>query len=145
MASRRNPSVSKVQLLMHLRECHQWAAKACDRNARLISKPFVSPCLPVQQHVHRSQLYVADLQYLVDELNTHAQEMDELKEIIVAQIDLSDKRRNRNIGMFIAMYVPLAFATVRMRSGVGYVIQQLILVVIFRDEYRGHICCHCVE
>lgn len=112
MASRRNPSVSKVQFLMHLLECHQWAAKSCDRNVHVISKVFVSP-LPVQQHVHRSQRYVDDLRYLASELTLHAQEMEKLKEAIVAQIDLFDKRRNRNIGMFIAIYVPLAFSTVR--------------------------------
>lgn len=145
MSSRRNPSVSKVQLLMHLRECHQRAAKACDRNARLISKLFVSPFLPVQQHVHRSQLYVDDLRYLIHELDAHAQEMDKLKEVIVAQIDLSDKRRNRNIGVFIAMYVPLAFATVGICSGARYVIHQLILIVLLRNEHRGSICRHCVE
>lgn len=112
MASRRNPSVSKVQLLMHLRECHEWAAKACERNVCVISKLFASP-LPVQQHVYRAQLYAEDLRYLIGELKVHAQEIDNLKEVIVAQIDLFDKRRNRNIGMFIAIYVPLAFATVR--------------------------------
>lgn len=102
---------------MHLHECHQWAAKACDHNIRVISKFFASP-LPVQQHVYRSQLYVEDFRYLIGELKLHAQEIDKLKEVIVAQIDLSDKRRNRNIGMFIAIYVPLAFATVRVHGGV---------------------------
>jgi hypothetical protein len=111
MASRRDPSVSKVQFLMHLFECHQWAAKACDRNVHLISEVFAS-ALPVQQHVHRSQRCVDDFRYLASELNLHAQEIEKLKDVIVAQIDLFDKRRNRNIGMFIAMYVPLAFSTV---------------------------------
>ena len=111
MASRRNPSVSKVQFLMHLFECHQWAAKTCDRNVHVISKLFASPH-PVQQHVQRSQRYIDDLRYLASELKLHAQEIEKLKGVIVAQNELSEKRRNRNIGMFIAIYVPLAFSTV---------------------------------
>jgi len=116
MAARRDPSVSKVQYLMHLHECHEWAAEACTRNADLIAGLFSSP-LPLQKHVltgsESSGRYVNDLRYLADELTLRAHKIDELKEVIVSQIDLLDKRRNRNIGIFLAIYVPLAFATVR--------------------------------
>lgn len=101
---------------MHLHECHKWAALACNRNVDRISKLFASP-LPVQQHVHKAGLYVEDPRYLIGELDLHAEEIDRLKEGVVAQIDLFDKRRNRNIGIFIAIYVPLAFATVRRPDG----------------------------
>jgi hypothetical protein len=117
LAARRKPSTSKVHFLMHLLECHDWAAKACHRNAGLVSKLFASP-LPVQADVlqwsETSQKYVDDFRYLASEMESHAHKIEDLQEVIKALIDLSDRRRNRTIGGFIALYVPLAFATVRL-------------------------------
>jgi hypothetical protein len=100
---------------MHLRECHDWTAQACRRSATLTSDLFLSD-LPITQQVHNrraaTQIHVADLSYLATELENHAKNIDTLREGIVSQIELFDKRRNRNIGIFIALYVPLAFATV---------------------------------
>jgi hypothetical protein len=100
---------------MHLHECHQSAAQACLRNANLLSALFRSP-QPVQKDVLRwsedSAQYVKDFQYLSDELERYAQGIVDLKETITFQLELFEKRRSRYVGIFIAAYVPLAFATV---------------------------------
>lgn len=104
---------------MHLRECHNWAAQACRDNASELAVLFPRPLQQTArpQHAERRQLlsesHRVDLRYLADKIDKHAVQIGELKEVIIEQIELFDKRRNRTIGMFIAIYVPLAFATVR--------------------------------
>jgi hypothetical protein len=135
--SRRKPSVSKVQILMHIRECHQWAAQACRQNATLIQK-LCSSEFPCTQDVHKRRLlaamWVKDLLYLADELDLYARQVGELKSAVIGLIELFDKRRTRNIGFLIAVYVPMAFATVSMPS-----LRQhegiLTVIVIFWDEH----------
>jgi hypothetical protein len=100
--------MSKVQLLLHLRECHEWAAQACYRNILQISA-LVQPHIPAQEDLQKQ---INDLEYLAGEIESHIQQMDSLRETIVCQIDLFEKRRTRIVGMLIAVYVPLAFATV---------------------------------
>jgi hypothetical protein len=39
-------------------------------------------------------------------------QIEALKDTIISQVELFDKRRNKIIQMFVAVYVPLAFATV---------------------------------
>ncbi|KAM0715543.1 hypothetical protein Q7P37_009041 [Cladosporium fusiforme] len=117
MASRSNPSLSKVQFLLHMHECHDWAMQACRQNAGTISSIFLSllPAPQTAQHLYgRAQMskrHTDDLMFLAFELEKHASHIFKLREVVSGQIDLLDKRRNRTIGMFIAIYVPLAFAT----------------------------------
>jgi hypothetical protein len=108
MSSRKDPSMSKVQLLLHLRECHEWAAQACHRNIIQISA-LVLPRIPAQEDLPKQ---IDDLQYLAGQIESHIQQIDSLRDTIVCQVDLFEKRRTRIIGMLIAVYVPLAFATV---------------------------------
>ena len=117
MASRSDPSLSKVQFLLHLLELHHWAAQACRGNMNVLRPLFQSPIpLPAIQCVYSrlnlSQRYLDDIEYLAGELELHAAQISNLKATISDQIDLFDKRRNRIVGMLIAIYVPLAFATV---------------------------------
>ena len=113
MASRKRPSLSKVQLLLHIRECDDWAVQACCHNADVVAKRFHLDCedgSPCKFDVFQAQ--VDDIKYLSDEIKKHCDQIDVLIGVISNQVDLFDKRRNKTIGFFIAVYVPLAFATV---------------------------------
>ncbi|KAM0723393.1 hypothetical protein Q7P37_000379 [Cladosporium fusiforme] len=114
MASRRSPSSYDVQYLLHFRECHDWAAGACRANAKIISGLIDSP-LPVPSHVslflEAFTGYIEDFEYLAEELDRHACQICDLKDAIIEQYELADKRRSRVIGLYVALYVPLAFAT----------------------------------
>lgn len=138
MASRSNPSMSKVQFLLHLRESHEWAAQACNRNADAIIGLFRSP-LPVTLCTHNRiqacQRHIDDFRYLATELENQANRVEDLRDVIVGQIELFDKRRNRTIGLLVAIYVPLAFATVRFLLAIGST--TLTGVVILWNEHRG--------
>lgn len=100
-----------MQYLLHLHEHHRWAAQACRANARELSALCLSS-IPVTQQVHRAQRRADDFNYLAGELEKHTCQIEALKEVIVSQVELFDKRRNRIIQMFVAVYVPLEFATV---------------------------------
>jgi hypothetical protein len=115
MAARSHPSLSKIQFLLHLRECHTWAAQACRKNSNLVSHLFHLSCQQDQFKIEPSYTEgcVEDLAYLAQELDKLVSQIDDLQNVITNQIELFDKRRNRTVGMFIAIYVPLAFATVR--------------------------------
>lgn len=60
--------------------------------------------------------YVDGFEYLAGEVDKHASQLVKLKQTIIEQIDLFDKQWNRVIGIFIAVYVPLAFTTVCISS-----------------------------
>jgi hypothetical protein len=136
MASRAHPSLSKVQFLLHLRECHTWAAQACRKNSGKVSDLFHLGC--TQDSCKTKPLHtqgcVDDLAYLARELNKLVKQIDDLQDVITNQVELFDKRRNRTIGMFIAIYVPLAFATVRPSSTVRVLL--LTPTVFFWHEHR---------
>lgn len=134
MSSRSDPSLSKVQLLSHLHECHCWAAKACRDNAHIVSGIFQSP-RPVAQHVHKAHNHVEDFLYFAEELQKQTVHVSTLRQTVIDQIELHDKLRNRIIGLFIALYVPLAFATVS-HSGTITDCTLLIWKVILRDEHQ---------
>lgn len=55
---------------------------------------------------------MVDFEYLARELDQQIERIQKLKTIIIEQTDAMDKRRNRTLGVLIAIYVPLAFATV---------------------------------
>lgn len=110
---------------MHLHECHTWAAQACRENAKVvrgtevIRELFESPfpgARPYTRWVAAVQGRIDDLEYLSWELEKHACQIVDLKGTVVEAIDLFDKRRNRTVGILIAIYVPLAFATVSVVS-----------------------------
>ncbi|SMR51078.1 unnamed protein product [Zymoseptoria tritici ST99CH_1E4] len=116
MYSRRNPSSSKVQYLLHTQECHNYSARACRANA-IIAKDLGKEIeLPAACRVHYIlhddlQALHLDLNYLADRLDNSAIQIDRLKRLTMDQMDMFDKRRNRLIGILIAIYVPLAFTT----------------------------------
>lgn len=114
MISRQNPSLFKIQYLLHFKECHSLAADACRANALVISR-LCHP-LPVPYHLlwksETLRTYEANFDYLAGELEKHAERILGLIQSISDQIELFDKRRNKVIGLFIAVYVPLAFITV---------------------------------
>lgn len=56
--------------------------------------------------------FMVDFEYLARELDQQIERIQKLKTIIIEQTDATDKRRNRTLGVLIAIYVPLAFATV---------------------------------
>lgn len=56
--------------------------------------------------------YVVDFEYLALELDQQNERIQTLKALIIEQADSMEKRRNKTVGVFIAIYVPLAFATV---------------------------------
>jgi hypothetical protein len=105
-----------VQYLVHLSECHDWVANACRRNAGTISEFFYTskspPSQSAQPDVNELQNYVDDFEYLANELDKQILRIQTLKTRIIEQADLLDKRRNKLVGLLIAVYVPLAFATV---------------------------------
>lgn len=68
--------------------------------------------IPVTEEVYTAQIRADDFNYLADELEKHMRQIEALKEVITSQVELFDKRRNKIIQMFVAVYVPLAFATV---------------------------------
>lgn len=116
IASRRDPSASKVQYLLHLKECHLLCAEACRGNAaaaRRISRDIELPaCLylyAVRDELHALAL---DLEYLAETIDRSVVRIDEVMRLSIDQIEIFDKRRNRIIGTLIAAYVPLAFTTV---------------------------------
>lgn len=115
MASRRSPSASKVRHLLHLSESHDWVAQACRRNVATISAYFNSTLAPsqdVSNSLNDMEDFMVDFEYLARELDQQIERIQKLKTIIIEQTDATDKRRNRTLGVLIAIYVPLAFATV---------------------------------
>jgi hypothetical protein len=113
MASRKRPSVSKVQFLLHIRECDEWALRACSQNVETITKRFHLDCREGEScRFDAVQAHVDDIKYLSERIKPHSTEIGALIELISNQVDLFDKRRSKTIGFFIAVYVPLAFATV---------------------------------
>lgn len=117
MFSRQNPSLSKVQYLLHLQESHALGAKACRENALVLSRLTPLP-VPLSLEEKRRVLrhYVDDFDHLARGLDKHARHVAEVKQNIIDQVELFDKRRNRVVGVLIAIYVPLAFTTVRSSS-----------------------------
>nr|OQO24686.1 hypothetical protein B0A51_08865 [Rachicladosporium sp. CCFEE 5018] len=114
LASRRDPSVSKVQYLRHLKECHESNASACRRNARKIHDLLRAISPPHQNALSAWDELLAcvqDFEYLAEEISDSTQPVVELVELITAQVDLFDKRRSKVIGLLLAIYVPMAFAT----------------------------------
>lgn len=81
----------------------------------MITNLIRSP-LPAPRHIvvnsERFTRCSEDFLHVAEELCAHIQHIKDLKTVIVEQIDLLDKRRNRLIGLLIAVYVPLAFGTV---------------------------------
>jgi hypothetical protein len=113
MASRKRPSVSKVQFLLHIRECDDWALQACCQNMETIRQRFHLDCKEGEAcRFDAVQAHVDDIKYLSERIKKHREEIGALIEVISNQVDLFDKRRSKTIGFFIAVYVPLAFATV---------------------------------
>lgn len=113
MASRKRPSVSKVQFLLHVRECDDWTFQACWQNVETITKHFHLDCREGEAcRFDAFQAHVDDIKYLAKRIKKHSDEIGALIELISNQVDLFDKRRSKTIGFFIAVYVPLAFATV---------------------------------
>lgn len=137
MISRQNPSLSKVQYLLHMQECHSLAAGACRENARVISRLFLPLPMPLHMHVKSHVLLksIDDFNYLAGEFDKHAAQIVELKQSITEQIELFDKRRNRVIGLFVAIYVPLAFTTV-WQPRWSLLAAMLTCTVILWDEHR---------
>lgn len=83
---------------------------------------------------------IDDIKYLAEQINKHHDQIDDLIALISNQVDLFDKRRNKTIGFFIAVYVPLAFATVRGPTLThGDVIILLTLKVFLWYEHRRQI------
>lgn len=116
MTSRKDPSTSKVQYLLHLRESHCCCAKSCREAATtaqlLCDRINLHPTQSLYDILDALQACKADLLYLADELEAGTTRIDEVKQLAIDQMELFDKRRNRIIGTLIAVYVPLAFATV---------------------------------
>lgn len=116
MASRRDPSASKVQYLLHLKECQILCAQACRDNAvaaRRISDDIELPACLFLDAVHEELRALAlDLEYLADTIDKGVIRVDEVERLSADQMEIFDKRRNRIIGTLIAAYVPLAFTTV---------------------------------
>lgn len=138
MIARRNPSVTKVQYLLHLQECHVFASQACRANTQVILRLFQPLPIPFALHSKSELLwkYADDFTYLAAEIDKHAGQLTELRQVIVEQVDLFDKRRNKIIGFFIAIYVPLAFTTVRDHSQSSFV-ALLTETVLIWDEHTG--------
>lgn len=138
MASRKRPSLSKVQLLLHIRECDDWAIQACCQNADVVTKRFHLDCEDGKPcKFGEFQAQVNDIKYLSEQIEKHRDQIDVLVGVISNQVDLFDKRRNKTIGFFIAVYVPLAFATVSgPLNGWSHL---LMLEVVLRNEYRAYL------
>jgi hypothetical protein len=107
MPSRRNPSASKVRYLLHLSEGHNWVAKACRRNAATISEyfdPVLSPNQNASNSANDMEDFVVDFEYLAKELDQQTERIQKLKALIIEQADSMDKRRNKTLGVLIAIY-----------------------------------------
>lgn len=118
MQSRRYPSVSKVQYLLHLSESHKRCAHACKSNAdvaREYCNKIQSSTSTFSSSLHEKlDALSKDLTYLAGELETGIKRIDTAKVFGAEQIVLFDSRRTRVIGLLVAIYVPLAFTTVRL-------------------------------
>jgi hypothetical protein len=140
MVSRRDPSTSKVQYLLHLRECHVSCAQACIDNAILARSIRAKIELPACQYLDcisdDLQAHIIDLGYLADTLNKSIVHIDEVKRLAVNQMEIFDKRRNIIIGLLIAVYVPLTFTTVSTSPYLGKAIAHPLLAVVLRHEHR---------
>lgn len=114
--SRRDASTSKVQYLLHLKECHFWCARACRTSAATAQRLHGEIALPCSRYRYdlRGELHALnlDLDYLADELEKSILRVEEVKDLTMMQMELFEKRRSRIIGLLVAIYVPLAFATV---------------------------------
>lgn len=117
MLSRRHPSTSKIQYLLHTQECNIYSAQACRENAAIAQKLVEDIELPAVEKLYtiRGELQDLhmDLGYLAQQLDSSVVRIDRIKRLTIDQMDMFDKRRNRLVGILIAIYVPLAFATVR--------------------------------
>ncbi|EGP83945.1 uncharacterized protein MYCGRDRAFT_96380 [Zymoseptoria tritici IPO323] len=113
--ARRYPSTSQIQYLLHTQECHMSCAQACKKNAAKARSLFGDIELPASQYMYtiRDHLHAlaVDIEYLADTLESDIAQIDQVKQLAIDQMDFFDKRRNRVIGVLIAVYVPLAFAT----------------------------------
>ncbi|OQO10212.1 hypothetical protein B0A48_04569 [Cryoendolithus antarcticus] len=113
-ASRRDPSVSKVQYLLHLKECHESHASAIRQNAQTMTELLHAVSPPGRDALDAWDDLLAcveDFEYLAAETTVSIKGVSDLIELITAQVDLFDKRRSKVIGLLLAIYVPLAFAT----------------------------------
>ncbi|KAK6433118.1 hypothetical protein LTR95_010707 [Oleoguttula sp. CCFEE 5521] len=113
-ASRRDPSASKVQYLLHLKECHESHASASRQNAQTVTELLHAVSPPGRDALDAWDDLLAcveDFEYLATEITVSIKGVSDLIELITAQVDLFDKRRSKVIGLLLAIYVPLAFAT----------------------------------
>ncbi|SMY28563.1 unnamed protein product [Zymoseptoria tritici ST99CH_1A5] len=114
--ARRYPSTSQIQYLLHTQECHMSCAQACKKTAAKARSLFGDIELPASQYMYtvKDHLHAlaVDIEYLADTLESDVAQIDRVKQLAIDQMELFDKRRNRVIGVLIAVYVPLAFATV---------------------------------
>lgn len=95
---------------------HESLPQQCEFNLR--SLPTLPPSTPAPHGKGPSQAEsllwtYRRLEVLSGRARETCQSYRKAEGNITDQIELFDKRRNRTIGMFIAIYVPLAFATVR--------------------------------
>ncbi|SMR59344.1 unnamed protein product [Zymoseptoria tritici ST99CH_1E4] len=113
--ARRYPSTSQIQYLLHTQECHMSCAQACKKTAAKARSLFGDIELPASQYMYtvKDHLHAlaVDIEYLADTLASDIAQIDRVKRLAIDQMELFDKRRNRVIGVLIAVYVPLAFAT----------------------------------
>jgi hypothetical protein len=87
MASRKRPSLSKVQFLLHIRECDDWAVQACCQNVEVLTKRFHLDCGKNEScRFGAFQAHVDDIKYLSEQIVKHRDQIDVLVGVISNQV-----------------------------------------------------------
>jgi hypothetical protein len=116
---RKSPSGPKIQYLLHLEEC----VVEVVNNIRLHADVLDLIETSVKEHRHKIddtlQSYLDDLKPFKDDLDALTNDLNSKIDICIKmrglmkdQMEYSNRLRNSMIGILVAIYVPLSFATV---------------------------------
>lgn len=116
---RKAPSASKHQYLLHLEDTIIHVAKATESSVKLIDRVLSSVLsrLPNNEQCFNVMLddlndYKEDFGRLSEPLNHRLALIRDIRDKMKDQMQYSDRLRSMMIGVLVAVYVPLSFATV---------------------------------
>lgn len=119
MQGRVQPSVSKINYLQHCEDCAKRIKQACNVTADQVAQfrqVVDSKQVPSAVHVLSLVELEEDYRYLADSARAISKKLQPLRASIKDQLEISDSWRSRAIGLLVAIYVPLAFVSVRTSS-----------------------------
>ncbi|KAK8229775.1 hypothetical protein HDK77DRAFT_83112 [Phyllosticta capitalensis] len=113
------PSGSKLQHMLHLKDCLKAAMSTCEANMEILGRlvEFLRESLedPIAtqyaDRLHAIEALSDDLEYLVGEMESFISDIDRIRRTTREQLDLVQMRRTTVLTLFAGLYIPMSFVT----------------------------------